>query len=94
MLGNLSTKSETPAGATGTATDETIVSQPQSLLQLGGINSTSYEGLVTLGLGLRFGNYSLDATVSDGALRRGLGLLGTNDNMNTFGYMTMSYNFE
>jgi hypothetical protein len=58
----------------------------------------SYNGpdnsLITLGLGLKFGNFALDGTVSEEALRRGLGLIGATDNMNTFGYMTASYCFE
>ena len=29
------------------------------------------DGIVTLGLGFRFGNFALDATVSEEALRRG-----------------------
>ncbi|MEW6511487.1 MAG: hypothetical protein AB1428_11070 [Bacteroidota bacterium] len=58
----------------------------------------SYAGpdnsLITLGLGLRFGNFALDGTVSDEALRRGFGLVGSQDNINTFGYLTASYCFE
>ncbi len=50
--------------------------------------------LITLGLGLKFGNFALDGTVSDEALRRGLGLIGAQDNINTFGYLTASYCFE
>lgn len=50
--------------------------------------------LVTIGLGLKFGNFALDGTVSDEALRRGLGLIGAQDNINTFGYLTASYCFE
>jgi len=50
--------------------------------------------LITLGLGFKFGNFALDATVSENALRRGLGLIGSQDNINTFGYMSASYCFE
>lgn len=50
--------------------------------------------LVTLGLGLHFGTFTLEGTVSSEALRRGLGLIGSNDNINTFGFMTASYSFE
>ena len=50
--------------------------------------------LITLGLGLKFGNFALDGTVSEEALRRGLGLIGAQDNINTFGYLTASYCFE
>ena len=49
---------------------------------------------MTLGLGFTFGNFALDATVSEDALRRGLGLIGSQDNLNTFGYMTASYCFQ
>lgn len=55
---------------------------------------TDENGLMTLGLGLNFGGFALDATVSEQALRRGLGLMGSQDNINTFGYVTMSYCFE
>lgn len=51
-------------------------------------------GLMTLGVGLKFGAFALDATVSEQALRRGLGMLGAQDNLNTFGYATLSYCFE
>jgi hypothetical protein len=50
--------------------------------------------LITLGLGLKFGGFALDATVSEDALRRGLGLIGAQDNINTFGYVTLSYGFQ
>jgi hypothetical protein len=50
--------------------------------------------LITLGLGFKFGSFALDATVSEDALRRGFGLIGSQDNMNSFGYMTASYCFE
>ncbi len=50
--------------------------------------------LITLGLGLKFGNFALDGTVSDEAIRRGLGLIGAQDNINTFGYVTASYCFD
>jgi hypothetical protein len=67
---------------------------PNSFLFIGGITSANNDGLVTLGLGFRFGGFALDATVSEEALRRGLGLIGSQDNINTFGYITTSYNFE
>lgn len=51
-------------------------------------------GLMTLGVGLHFGAFALDACVSEQALRRGLGLIGASDNVNTFGYITLSYCFE
>ena len=64
-----------------------------SWLLIGGLNPGNYDGLVTLGVGLKFGNFALDATVSEEALRRGIGLIGASDAINTFGYMTASYNF-
>lgn len=88
-LGSVSSKSETPGGTT--ETDQTI---PNSFVLVGGIGPTTWDGLVTLGLGLKFGNFSLDATVSEEALRRGLGLIGAQDNINTFGYITTSFNFQ
>jgi hypothetical protein len=46
-----------------------------------------------MGLGFKFGGAAIDATVSEEALRRGLGLVGAQDNINSFGYLTMSYAF-
>jgi hypothetical protein len=93
MLGNFSNKSE--ASATGVSkSGESTGSLPVSFVVAGGLGTSNWDGTVTLGLGFRFGAFSLDATVSDEALRRGLGLIGAQDNINTFGYMTMSYNFE
>lgn len=64
---------------------------PISVINLGGLNGGTNDALVTLGLGFRFGNFSMDATVSEEALRRGLGLIGAQDNINTFGYINASY---
>ncbi|MBI5021099.1 MAG: hypothetical protein HZB59_06670 [Ignavibacteriales bacterium] len=64
-----------------------------SMMLVGGLNPSTFDGLVTMGVGFKFGGFSLDATVSEEALRRGLGLFGSNDNLNTFGFMTASYNF-
>jgi hypothetical protein len=75
-------------------TSETSLPMPNSAILVGGINPTNYDGLVTLGLGLKFGGFALDATVSEEALRRGLGLLGSADNLNSFGYITTSYSFD
>ena len=47
-------------------------------------------GLFTLGLGLRFGNFSLDATMNSDVLRQGLGNIGGG---RTFGYISTSYTF-
>ena len=46
-----------------------------------------------MGLGFKLGGACIDATVSEEALRRGLGLIGASDNINTFGYITASYAF-
>jgi hypothetical protein len=80
-----------PAGS-GTAEANTTV--PNSFILVGGINPGNFDGLVTLGIGLKFGNFSLDATVSEQALRRGFGLIGASDNINTFGFMNASYNLD
>ena len=91
------TKNEPPSG--GGFTTETNVFAGTSFL--GGptafpwtISSYSSDGLVTLGIGLKFKGFALDGTVSEEALRRGLGLIGAADNINTFGYVTISYCFE
>jgi hypothetical protein len=78
-----------------TYTEENSQTEPNSWVYLGGINNytDNWAGLVTLGVGMKFGGFALDATVSDQALRRGLGLIGAQDNINTFGYMTASYYF-
>ena len=93
MLGSINSKTESSAG-TSSSSSESNLTTPLSLVVVGGIGPASWDGVVTLGMGFRFGSFSLDATVSDEALRRGLGLLGSADNINTFGYMTASYNFE
>jgi hypothetical protein len=80
-----------PAGNT---TGEANTTFPHSFIAISGFGPGNTDGIVTLGLGFKFGNFSLDATVSEQALRRGLGLIGAADNMNTFGVMNASYNFE
>ncbi|MBI1804828.1 MAG: hypothetical protein HY033_13805 [Ignavibacteriae bacterium] len=87
-IGNVNLKSESPASTT-----ETNSSVPNSSVVVGGIGPANWDGMVTMGLGFKFGGWALDATVSDEALRRGLGLIGSNDNINTFGYLTASFNF-
>jgi hypothetical protein len=88
------TKNESETGGAVTSTSEGNNSFPHSFLLVGGMNPSTYDGIVTLGLGFRFGGFSLDATVSEEALRRGLGLIGSQDNINTFGYLNAAYNFE
>jgi hypothetical protein len=68
--------------------------QPSSIVGISGYGPIPDNSLVTLGLGLRFEGFAMDATVSEEALRRGLGLLGSGDSINTFGYITLSYSFE
>ncbi|MHC1736700.1 MAG: hypothetical protein AB9882_01670 [Ignavibacteriaceae bacterium] len=46
-------------------------------------------GDVLVGLGFRFGNFALDATVNDDVLRQGLNLIGGGSP--TFGYLSASY---
>jgi hypothetical protein len=83
-------KSEPPPGGT---TSESSQFVGYSIVPVGtGVFPDN--GLITLGLGLRFGGFVLDATVSEDALRRGLGIIGAQDNINTFGYVTLSYAFE
>ena len=84
------TKIERPAGGSTTTTDTWT---GNSNVLLGSYSGTD-NSLITLGLGLRFGNFALDGTVSDEAIRRGLGLIGAQDNINTFGYVTASYCFD
>lgn len=78
---------------TYTGKEEYNTSLAHSNLLIGGLNPSTFDGIVTLGVGFKFGGFSLDATVSEEALRRGLGLIGSADALNTFGYMTASYNF-
>jgi len=72
---------------------ERNMSLPMSWVMVGSLDPGSWDGIVTLGVGLDFGGFALDATVSEKALQRGLGLIGAADDMNTFGYITASYNF-
>ncbi len=90
-LGKVKFESEGPTQGSSTEGNHTV---PNSFLFIGGITPLNNDGLITLGLGFRFGGFALDATVSEEALRRGLGLIGSQDNINTFGYITSSFNFE
>ena len=47
-------------------------------------------GTAIIGLGLRFGDFSLDATINSDVLRQGLGNIGGG---RTFGYISTSYAF-
>ncbi|HUI09775.1 MAG TPA: hypothetical protein VL221_05580 [Bacteroidota bacterium] len=87
---SVDTKTERPNGA---ATTEIITWNGNSTLAIGSLAGTD-NNLITIGLGLHFGNFALDGTVSDQAIRRGLGLIGASDNINTFGYVTASYCFD
>ena len=90
---NTNNKTEFPTGSPVTTT-ETDNFGGSSVVAIGGYGAGADPSLVTLGLGLKFGAFALDATFSEEALRRGLGLVGAQDNINTFGYVTISYNFE
>ena len=85
-------KSEFSAAGTSSTSESTLAHSNSNVVfgSLAGADNS----LVTLGLGFTFGNFALDATVSEDALRRGLGLIGSQDNLNTFGYMTASYCFQ
>ncbi|MBI4535982.1 MAG: hypothetical protein HY708_06860, partial [Ignavibacteriae bacterium] len=88
-------KTETPAvGTVPAATTESNRTTAHSFIAVGGLGPFNNDGVVNLGLGFKFGNFALDATVSEEALRRGLGLIGAQDNLNTFGYITTSYSFQ
>ena len=92
-LGSVKGTSKSASG-TNTISLESNRTVPLSFLVVGGLTPGSFDGIVTLGVGMRFGNFSLDATVSEEALRRGFGLIGAQDNINSFGFMTASYNFQ
>ncbi|MBI3765900.1 MAG: hypothetical protein HY277_05290 [Ignavibacteriales bacterium] len=87
-IGNFNLKTESASG-----TFEGNLTVPNSAIAIGAISPTNLDGMVTLGVGFKFGGAAIDATVSEEALRRGLGLIGASDNINTFGYMTASYYF-
>jgi hypothetical protein len=91
-IANAKIKVEGAAAGT-TVTSEGNHSIPSSIIAIAGLGPGNNDALVTMGLGFRFGNFALDATVSEEALRRGLGLIGSSDNITTFGYITTSYNF-
>ncbi|MBI5470982.1 MAG: hypothetical protein HY961_01410 [Ignavibacteriae bacterium] len=94
-LGSNTTKSEGRANnGASTFTSEVITTAPTSNVLWNALNEFAVDGLVTFGVGFRFGNFSLDATVSEEALRRGFGLIGAQDNINSFGYMNASYSFH
>jgi hypothetical protein len=92
-LAKIKNETETTSGGV-TISTENSNSFPHSFLLVGGMNPATYDGVVTLGLGFRFGGFSLDATISEEALRRGLGLIGSQDNINTFGYLNAAYSFD
>ena len=76
------------------STVEGTLFNPSSIVGISGYGPVPDNSLVTLGVGIHFDGFALDATVSEEALRRGLGLLGSGDSINTFGYITLSYSFE
>jgi len=85
-------KTEVEGGASG---EQTRLTGMSSISLAGYVPSANDEnGLMSVGIGLKFGGFALDAMVSEQALRRGLGLIGAGDNINTFGYLNLSYCFE
>jgi len=89
---NVSNKTEVEKGGTS----EQNLNLGNSGVSIGGYAPTGNDenGLMTIGVGLKFGAFAMDACMSEQALRRGLGLIGASDNVNTFGYLTLSYCFE
>jgi len=87
---SIAQKTERPAGGATTEVDTWFAN---SSVAVGSLTGTD-NNLITIGLGLHFGNFALDGTVSDQAIRRGLGLIGSSDQINTFGYVTASYCFD
>jgi hypothetical protein len=85
-------KNELSATGSSSTTENTTAASNSNVFF--GAMTGADNSLLTLGLGFKFGNFALDATVSENALRRGFGLIGSQDNMNSFGYMTASYCFE
>jgi len=86
------TKTEFPSAANAPTAEQNVFA-PTSLVVVGGYGGAD-NSLVTLGLGLKLGGFALDAVVSEEALRRGFGVIGAQDNINSFGFMTASYCFE
>ena len=81
----LTLKTSTETTATPTTVNETIVT---SYL---GPNGASGGG-ATVGVGFRFDNFSLDATVNEDVLRQGLNNVGGNGALApTFAYLSLSY---
>jgi hypothetical protein len=80
--------------ATASSTVEGNLFGGSSIVGISGYGPVPDNSLITLGLGLKVAGFALDATVSEEALRRGLGLIGAQDNINTFGYVTISFAFD
>lgn len=82
------TETTPPAGG---MTTETNWFQGWSNVAIAGYNA---DNLVVFGLAAAFGNFSLEATISESVLRRGFGVVGSQDNLNSFGYVTTTYNID
>ena len=80
-----------PRNPSGTGTIEMNPFGGLSNVAVGGYAA---DNLVVLGLAGEFGNAGIEATVSESALRRGFGLIGSTDNINSFGYVTLNYNID
>ena len=68
---------------------ETNFFQGWSTVGIGGYNA---DNLVVFGLAGSFGDFGFEATVSESAIRRGFAIVGSSDNLNSFGYFTVNYN--
>jgi hypothetical protein len=92
-FGNRNYKLESTTGGVSTTTEGNLFGG-NSIVGISGYGPIPDNSLMTLGLGLKVAGFALDATVSEEALRRGLGLIGASDNINTFGYVTVSFAFD
>ena len=87
-IGSVNHKFQTPR-----RTDEWNLSLPSGADYMSDFRYAPSKGLVTFGIGLKFGGFALDATASGEAVERWFNKVGSKDLVNTFGYLTASYNF-
>jgi hypothetical protein len=92
-FGNHMLRTESTAAGVSSAGEGNLYGG-SSIVGISGYGPVPDNSLITLGLGLKVAGFALDATVSEEALRRGLGLIGAQDNINTFGYVTISFSFD
>jgi len=72
----------------------TIEMNPFGGLSNVAVGGYAADNLVVFGLAGEFGNAGIEATVSESAIRRGFGLIGSSDDLNSFGYLTVNYNID